>query len=196
MILTEEQIERFKACFSYTPNKELARQFGISLSSVTRLRNIYGLQKSEEYKQQIVARCAVAMNRANLADGYRKQAKNAKRLNELGLSNRFPKGVSSYDLFGVEKVKAIHKRVSETHKRIVEEERRRIRWGLPQRTKMKLNDCNIPRMSARSYLRRHGYIVPKGSMVAFYSADTERKPHMEVRYAHLHGLRFEKITEK
>jgi len=76
------------------------------------------------------------------------------------------------------------KRIAKCHatrNKTIKEERARISFGLPQRTKMRLNPQNKNVVCLRSNLRKRGYIVERGSMIMYYNEDTTRCPAIENR---------------
>ena len=78
---------------------------------------------------------------------------------------------------------------SEGMKRVFKSENRRILFGLEQNTN-KLVGRDKERLKISDDLKKHGYIVIKGSRVVYYSVDMRRIVHLE-SYAEALGLRFE-----
>ena len=71
-----------------------------------------------------------------------------------------------------------------SRKKTIERDRLRLRWGLPQLTKMKLHhhgyDKEMRRRSMHRYLfKKRGYIVERGGNVVYYDDTTKRRPQME-----------------
>ena len=70
---------------------------------------------------------------------------------------------------------------SETRKATIAAERRRILFGLEQRTKMKLNGTFRPKTNVRYQMRKLGYIVERGGQTATITPQTRRSEHYEKR---------------
>ena len=63
----------------------------------------------------------------------------------------------------------------------IRKERIRVKWGLPQQTKMKIGH-NRHHAYIRSYLRKRGYIIPdRGGYVAYFDISTNRGALAEKR---------------
>lgn len=72
---------------------------------------------------------------------------------------------------------------------LIKSERRRITFGLEQRTNMKLV-CNLERIQLRSKLKGYGYIVFKGNNTIYYPSELKRHPVRE-EHARKVGIKFE-----
>ena len=72
----------------------------------------------------------------------------------------------------------IAKRV-ESYKKTFREEQVRRKWGLLQRTKIKVLRQPKQKCSQRSYLKSLGYILDEKKCVAYYTEDTIRAVRME-----------------
>lgn len=72
----------------------------------------------------------------------------------------------------------IEKRVA-TYRRTLREERARVTFGLPQKTKAKVKRQPRRKCSQRAYLKRLGYILDEPNCVAYYTQDTTRAVRME-----------------
>lgn len=108
----------------------------------------------------------------------------AKRYN-LEKSEEFIKNFG-YKVFGGRNVtweKDVQKRkgISATRKIICQQERRRVLFGLPQKTNIKVVRAPRGKYEFRSSLRKHGYIVGRGSDTAAFNETTKRSRTMERR---------------
>lgn len=61
--LTREQIDYIRKHFAYTQNKDLARDLGLSLSTITNIRKRYRLSKSPEHLKAMHRECGLASSR-------------------------------------------------------------------------------------------------------------------------------------
>jgi len=72
----------------------------------------------------------------------------------------------------------IEKRVA-TYRRTLREERARVTFGLPQKTKAKVKRQPRRKCSQRAYLKKLGYILDEPNCVAYYTDNTTRAVRME-----------------
>ena len=72
----------------------------------------------------------------------------------------------------------IEKRV-ETYRRTLREERARVTFGLPQKTKAKVKRQPRRKCSQRAYLKKLGYVLDEPNCVAYYTDNTTRAVRME-----------------
>lgn len=80
------------------------------------------------------------------------------------------------------KWEAAKAKMSVTKKEIYRKEKMRIKWGLPQKTKLHVSFNNNPIVRMLRYrLRKRGYIIECGGMVAYYTHTTQRHDRMEAR---------------
>lgn len=75
----------------------------------------------------------------------------------------------------------IEKRVA-SYKQTLREERARVAFGLPQKTRMKVKKQPHRRLSQRSYLKHRGYILDEYNRIAYYTESTQRAPRMEMNW--------------
>lgn len=74
--------------------------------------------------------------------------------------------------------KAVAKRTA-TRIRINESERRRISWGLEQKTKTHFRLEPKGKYEQRKYLRNRGYIIDETNLIAYYTPGTHRAKRIE-----------------
>ena len=72
----------------------------------------------------------------------------------------------------------IAKRV-ETYKKTFREEKVRWKWGLLQRTKIRVSEQPKAKIHQRSYLKANGYIIDEQKCVAYWTPETIRAEKME-----------------
>jgi hypothetical protein len=78
------------------------------------------------------------------------------------------------------KWEAAKAKMSVTKKEIYRKEKIRIKWGLPQKTKWRVSFNNNPIVRMTRYrLRKRGYIIELGGMVAYYTHTTQRHDRVE-----------------
>lgn len=160
----------------------LARLIGCGYSTVCKHARELNLWKENPYERNHYARELIRMEHDNLS--YKEMAKRTglkentvwKICRELGLRR-----------------KPEHKRIimSRCRKELYQSERRRVNWGLDQKTRLKVVK-NQARLNLRAKLSHIGYIVAKGENIVYYSDDLVRHPVRE-RNGERMGLRFEPL---
>ena len=78
---------------------------------------------------------------------------------------------------------------AETRKRMVMAERRRVAFGLEQKTALRVVKAPKAKIYLRHELRKRGYVVPHASSDATIATDTRRSAILEQR-AEKMGIRF------
>ena len=68
---------------------------------------------------------------------------------------------------------------TETRRKLYEEERVRIKWGLPQLTKRHFTSEPRAKLLQRNRLIRLGYIVDNKKLIAYYTPETKRAVRIE-----------------
>lgn len=172
--LTAAQLDWFIKHFKHTRNADICSRLDISGSYLHRLARQHGLTKSTQFRhkaQQAAAEAAAASHRRN--GTYPEKGFRIPRSEEFGYKPGHKERKSVHD-------KRLAKS-SETMRKTIKEEKARILWGLPQKTKLKL--IAQPRYVAhmRYVLRKRGYIIGRGSMQAYYTASTDRDYWVEAR---------------
>lgn len=71
---------------------------------------------------------------------------------------------------------------------LIKAERRRVIWGIDQKTDLKVV-CNRPRLSLKRKLRQCGYIVTPDENIVYYDEGLKRRPRREANGIKL-GLKF------
>lgn len=147
--LTDEQIAYIREHYKDTVNHVLAKELGISRSSICRVARLYHLDKTPEHYS--------AMGR------------------KAGLASSASRGGAC---FGVYTKEIISKR-AETFKRTFHEDQVRWKWGLPTKTKLRVKKQPKAKCSQRTYLTHLGYILDEVNNIAYYTEKTHRAVRME-----------------
>ena len=176
--LTEREVKWLQNHFPNTKNAELAEHLGISESALHRYARQYGLKKTRQFMHKCQAATTAAAKRSHLMNGtYPPKGYIIPRSWEF----RFRPGEKPVDRIGKRREK---KRIEKSQASLAATrklEHARALFGLERKTKLKV--IAQPRWFAlqRNYLRRLGYVVPRGSMVAYYTDLTRRSKDYETR---------------
>ena len=190
MTLTDEERKWMEEHFSHTKNEEVACRLGVSLRTAVRLAREMGLEKNAEFVRAMQANAVHHAARANRGQG------NAGKANLLkhGKAYQFKPGIGNKDRLSAEALSEMYRRSADTRKRTVMAERRRVAFGLEQRTALRLVKAPRAKICLRYELRKRGYVVTHASSDAARTADTRRSATLEQR-AEKMGIRFY-LTEK
>ena len=86
------------------------------------------------------------------------------------------------------------KNMSIGRKKLYKDEKRRVLFGLEQKTKLKVVRASHAKVCCRTELRSLGYIVGRGSNVAYWNEETKRDESKEI-LALKHGIRIVPCSE-
>ncbi|MBQ2979689.1 MAG: hypothetical protein IJE18_06230 [Bacteroidaceae bacterium] len=171
---TPEQLQYLIDNFHNTRNADLALHLGIGMRTVNRLASIHGLTKSQEFlsaRQQKAGEFLRKWNTLNPKPvGYR-----IPRSEE----NYFKSGTSIRSRQGEEAQQQAIAKATRTRRETIKKERRRILFGLPQRTALKLIAKPREKVQLRYYLRKRGYIIDDANHLAYYTEHTLRGSRIE-----------------
>lgn len=176
--LTLEQLEWLKENFGSTKNQELANELGTSPRSITRMARELGLWKTKEFisaMQRNASECGARVNRVNGGNA------GTKNLLVYGKAYRFKAGESNRERMSEEAFKEMHRRIGESRKETFRKEKRRVLFGLEQKTGLRVVQCPKEKISLRNNLRKHGYEIARASNEAIVSDNTRRSAIMETR---------------
>ena len=176
--LTPRQEKWLKAHYKHTKNAEIAEHLGISESTIHRFARKLGLKKTTRHMkatQRNAAEKAKASNREN--GTYPPKGYRIPRSEEF----QFKKGETNRKRLGKRKELARIQKSAETRRKTLREERARALFGLPRKTKLQV--VRRPHYVAcqRTYLRRRGYVIARGSFTAYYGPETRRSDDYETR---------------
>lgn len=184
--LTQEQREWFVANFDHTKNQELADHLGTSVRTVTRMARELGLWKTKEFVAAMQRNASEHGARANRLMGGNAGAVN---LLKYGKATRFKPGTSQKERMSAEAFADMHRRIGLSRKETFKKERRRVIFGLEQKTNLRVVQCPREKVLLRLNLRRHGYEIPRASNEATVTNETRRPIRMEAR-AEKMGIKF------
>ena len=170
-----------KENYANMSNKDVMEHLGIKKGVLARLKKELRLKKSEEFMRQA-------------------REQGIATLKEMGWP---PKG---YAIPNREKAWASlaertknrgenwKNKISETVKKQFADEKRRVLFGLEQRTNRKVIKAPKYKLEHRYRMRKLGYIIPRGSNVAYWNEETKRNESKE-RTAAKYGIKIEQWVE-
>lgn len=173
---TAEMDARLAAEFEGTMNDELAASLGVSMTSLHRRARLLGLTKSATFREDHAAvlsqrishgiRTSTKVNTGRIQPGEHRapayEFKPGRKESPESIARRIPKAAAK-------------------RKETLKEERLRYKWGLTQLTRLHVSKQPMAKIHQRSRLRKLGYIVERGSDIAYYTPETKRSQRIESR---------------
>jgi hypothetical protein len=177
-VLDEKKLDYLIRHFKDTDNEYLAMKLGISETVLHRYARQFGLKKTKAHMRQMQREAAAAAKASNIAHGtYPPKGYHIPRSEEF----YFQKGVPSRQRWGKVKERKRLEKSAAARKAIMENERMRVRMGLPQLTKMKVTQQPRQQILDRCYLKRRGYVLDEDTLTAYWTPTTKRAVRLEAR---------------
>lgn len=189
IILSEAEQEWMRKNFGTTKNADIADHLGISPRTVVRIARDMGLNKTSDFTKAMQLNAANHAARRNRANGGNAGTKN---LLLYGKAYQFKKGERQKDKMSAEAFDAMHRHIGEQRKKTFKAERRRVLFGLAQKTKLRVVQAPKEKICLRMGLRKKGYEIARASNEAFITAATHRSEVMERRAVSM-GISFTSI---
>lgn len=172
-ILTAEEESYLVAHYATTLNRDIAEHLGTSMRTLSRWARKYGLVKDmEAIEEQRKAVISKSVRHALLLRRYKGHPEN-------GAKTQFKKGYSARERFGEETFREMHRKTVETRRRTYREEKARVAFGLPQKTRMRVRVQPRQKVLDRSYLKKRGYVLDEENNIAYYTEETRRAVRLE-----------------
>ena len=188
--VTERQKAWIIRHFKHTKNEEIKAKFGISDGWLHRFARKNGLKKSPQFMNKIQAEMVKKAAFSHRLNGT--YPPKGYKIPRSGV-NCFKKGVTPVMRLGKKRnQERIHKS-AESRKKTWKLEHARWTFGLPRETKLRVFQQPREWTSKRYYLRKHGYIIERGGLDAYWDENTRRCEKLEAGYK---PFRFYPITEK
>lgn len=176
IVLTPEQSQWLETHFAETKNKDLAAYLGISESTLHRFAREMGLTKTREFFLQCQQGAADAAKKWWRTEGYKLPKKD---LPEPLKEYQYRKGDKPWTRCGLDRWKEAVAKGAEKRAQTRREEKARSRWGLPQKTRLRVIQQPRAKICARHYLKKHGYVLDEANLIAYWTADTVRAVKLE-----------------
>lgn len=186
IIFTEEDRNWMSEHFANMKNDEVASHFGVSVRAAVRLAREMDLEKSAEFVRAMQTNAVHHAARVNRGQGNAGKA----NLLKYGKAYQFKPGQGGNKRFmSSEAFKEMHRRKGIIRRETVRAERRRVAFGLEQRTALRVVKAPKAKIYLRHELRKRGYVVAHASSDATITTDTRRSAILEQR-AEKMGIRF------
>lgn len=174
--LNEKEIKWFIEHYKHTNNADICVKLRISGSFLQRLKRKYGLSKSKQFMRK---KLELATERATASHKLHGTYPPKGYIIPRSVEFRYEKGHEVKETAAQNRKR--REKMSATRKQTIKEEKARISFGLKQRTNLHLIRQNKNVVSLRHNLRERGYVIERGSMIAYYTPDTNRSEAIESR---------------
>lgn len=175
IVLSEPQLKWIRKHFKHTKNDDIMSRLCISHSTLHRIARELGLKKSAQFVRKCQANATQHAHAANRRNNWPPNGYIIPRSREFC----FKQGVRPVERLGAQ-VNAIRiKKAHETRNRTIASEKRRILFGLEQKTKMKLVAAPHAKAAYRYVLKKRGYYIERGGRTAYYDEKTDRSATVE-----------------
>lgn len=202
--LTDKQVKWIVNHYQHTKNNDILKKFGIGESTLHRIARKHGLKKSRQFMKKMQAEVTEEARKTCEAFGLydelaERMQKEMTEAYKHGRRSFFRKGESNKDRLGKKRFAETIRKIQESRNKTIKSERRRLVFGMEQRTKMKLHingydDRQRKKTCHRHLFRKKGYIVERGGDTIYYDEQTRRSPQMEAN-APLYGLKIKAYGE-
>lgn len=160
--------------YCHTKNREIMERFGLTEGTLHRFARANGLAKTTQFLRKVQREAADAARASHLRNGTYPPKGYVIPGSEKGAFRPGHKETKKVRDKRIEKATA-------TMREIRKSERARLLLGWQQKTKLKLEHQSKRRLAQRYFLRKHGYIIARGSNTAYYNEDTDRCLEFEQR---------------
>ena len=175
--LTDKQIKWLTIHFKHTKNDVIMEKLNIKHSMLHRIARELGLKKSKQFMKQCQAATTEAARLANKRNNWPPKG--------YAIPNKekacFKPGETNLQRLGAKKERERIEKAAEARRNTVKAEKRRVLFGLPQKTKLKVIPAPRVKTSYRHLMRKRGYVVDRGSSDVYYTDKTNRSETTELR---------------
>lgn len=178
--LTEREVKWICNHYHNSKNRDILDKFGIGESTLHRVARQFGLKKTRNFIKKTQAEAkAKAVETVRIYDLMPKGMEQCPWLVGKG---HFSKGVSNLKRLGRKKERERLVKAHEKRNRSIASERRRIKYGMERKLKMRLSEdpaLGRKQSQVRYYMKRIGYEIEKGSLEIYYNESTVRHKDYE-----------------
>lgn len=171
--LTPEEETYLRENYATTLNRDIVKRLNTSHRTLARWARQYGLVKDwdaiEPLRRELISKLS---RKALLLRSYKGHPEN-------GIKTRFQPGYNAREKFGAEKFEAMHRKTVESRQRTIREERARVAFGLPQKTRLRVVRQPRQKIEDRCYLKKRGYILDEKNNIAYWTDTTQRAKKLE-----------------
>ena len=176
MELTDKQKKWIVIHFKNTKNDDIMLKIGIKHSALHRFAREHGLKKTKQFVKKCQAATTEAARLVNKRNNWPPKGYMIPNMEQ----NCFKKGVTPEQRLGKKKNALRIARSAESRRKTVLAEKRRVLFGLPQKTKLKVVAGHSSKSSFKHTLKKRGYLVCRASRQIGYNESTDRSLKSEI----------------
>lgn len=176
MELTDKQKKWIINHFKNTKNAEITSKLGISESSLHRFARENGLKKTKQFQSKCQLNATAKAKESHLKNKtYPPKGYIIPKSEEY----RFKIGITPEKRLGNKKNQERIRKSAESRKLTVKAEKRRVLFGLEQKTKLKVVAAPHAKAAYRYTLKKRGYLVDRGGRTILWNDNTNRSDIVE-----------------
>jgi len=176
IVLTPEQEAWLAKHYRNTKNDILMERLGLKFSTFHRIVRQLGLKKTGRFMKKCQKECSDAAKESHLRNGtYPPKGYRIPRSEEFQIKP----GEKPWARCGRRKWNRGRKKAAETWKKTFQEDRARRRWGLPQKSGLRVAQQPRQKILDRCYLKRRGYVLDEKNLIAYWTPETKRATRLE-----------------
>lgn len=173
MELTEKQKKWIITNFKNTKNDEIMLKIGFSHSALHRFARENGLKKTKQFQSKCQLNASKAARLTNKLNNWPPKGY------QIPNAPRFESGITPEKRLGKRKNAERIRKSAESRSKTVKAEKRRVLFGLEQKTKLKVVAAPHAKLAYKYTLKKRGYLVERGGRVILYDENTNRSPIVE-----------------
>ena len=160
------------------------QKVGIKHSALHRFAREHGLKKTKQFQRKCQMAAAKAGRLVNKLNNWPPKGYVIPKSEEHGFKN----GITPEQRLGRKRNQERIRKQAESRRKTIAAEKRRVLFGLEQRTKLKVIASPKAKICCRYNLKRRGYIVTRGAREIFYDDNTSRSSILEKNAIERHRL--------
>lgn len=184
--ITEAQEKYIIKHYPNTKNAEIMERVGCGESTIHRVARKHGLKKTAQFLNKMKRYTLSEAYKTCLEYGVYEETRERMREKMLEYSRRgfhipgsFQKGQSNKDRLSKKRYKEMIEKMRESRKELIRKEKMRVKWGLEQKTGLRVVAGGRDRVCIRHRLKKRGYIVERCGNDVYYNEGTNRSLVME-----------------
>lgn len=180
IVWTDSMLDMLRAEFPTSLNKKLSCKIGVSVRTMIRKARELGLEKVETFmtdnQKEIIDAIKFGQRVSHNTGWHKTQFQKGCNPNEYSFK---PGHINNKELMGEERFRLMINKAVQTRLQTIKMERARAAFGLPQKTRLRVEKQSKRKIGQNYYLRKRGYILDVKNGIAYYTESTQRCKRIE-----------------
>lgn len=176
--------------YKHTANADICKKLGISLGVMHRIKRELGLKKTPQFMRKCAIEASMRAKVVNKANNWPPKGYVIPESEKY----RFKPGKGIFDRMTKEQWLKAKAKAEESFRKRIASERRRILFGLDQKTKLRIGAQTHAKTNYRYNMKKKGYLVTLEYNVFYYPNENMRCPKAEMN-ASRHGIKIRPLSE-